>query len=255
MKFSLITVSFNSEATIRDTIESVVRQSHPQIEYLVIDGGSKDSTVRIVEEYRDRIDVFVSEKDKGIYDAMNKGIRMASGDVIAFINSDDFYADSDVLARVNAVFESTGVDCLYADLDYVHRQNTDRVIREWRSKPFTQGDFRLGWHPAHPTFFVKREVFEKFGGFDEEFRISADYELMLRFLEGRCIRSAYLPSVLVKMRDGGESNRSLLNIIKANIECYRSFKKNKLPASPMVMIRKPLSKLAQLFAPFAVRLR
>lgn len=250
MRFSLVTVSFNSAATIRDTIESVVAQSHPDIEYLVIDGGSTDATVEIVKQYEDRVDVFVSEKDRGIYDAMNKGLRLATGDVVAFINSDDFYADGDVISRVNAVFESTGTQCVFADLDYVHREDTKRVVREWRSRPFSPGAFRRGWHPAHPTFFVKREVFSSFGGFDEEFRISADYELMLRFLEARSIRSQYLPSVLVKMRDGGQSNRSAMNIIKANIECYRSFAKNKLPASPLVMIRKPLSKFGQLFAAF-----
>ena len=250
MKFSLVTVSFNSGATIRDTIESVVGQSHRDVEYIVVDGGSSDGTIGIIEEYRDRIAAFVSEKDKGVYDAMNKGIRRATGDVIAFINSDDFYADRDVLSRVNAVFESTGTDCLFADLDYVHRRDTSRVIREWRSKPFRPGAFRSGWHPAHPTFFAKREVFEKFGGFDEEFPISADYELMLRFLEARRVRSEYLPSVLVKMRDGGQSNRSVMNIVKANLECYRSFRKNRLPASPLVMIRKPLSKLGQLFAAY-----
>ena len=255
MKFSLVTVSYNSEATIRDTIESVVGQTHPDIEYLIIDGGSKDSTVRIAEEYRERIAVLVSERDNGIYDGMNKGIRRATGDVIAFINSDDFYADCDVIARVNAALESSGADCLYADLDYVHRVDTARVIREWRSKAFVPGDFRRGWHPAHPTFFVKRAVFERLGGFDEELRISADYELMLRFLEAGRIRATYLPSVLVKMRDGGESNRSLMNILKANIECYRSFGKNNLRASPLVMIRKPMSKLAQFVAPLAARSR
>jgi glycosyltransferase involved in cell wall biosynthesis len=255
VKFSLITVSFNSAATIRDTIESVLAQTHPDIEYIVIDGASKDATPRIVEEYRKRVDVFVSEKDKGIYDGMNKGIRRATGDVVAFINSDDFYADSGVIARVNAELESTGADCLFGDLDYVHRDETSRVIRRWRSRPFAPGAFRAGWHPAHPTFFVKRDILSRFGGFDEELRISADYELMLRLLEARRIKSSYLPSVLVKMRDGGESNRTLGNILKANIECYRSFKKNGLRASPLVMIRKPFSKLFQLSAAPAVRLR
>jgi glycosyltransferase involved in cell wall biosynthesis len=250
LKFSLVTVSFNSAATIRDTIESVIGQTHRDIEYLVIDGGSSDSTVEIVNEYRDGIAGFVSEKDKGIYDAMNKGIRRATGDVIAFINSDDFYADAGAIARVNQVFETTGTDCVFADLDYVHREDTKRVIREWRSKPYRQGAFRAGWHPAHPTFFARREVFGKFGGFDEEFRISADYELMLRFLEAKGVRSVYLPSVLVKMRDRGESNRSIANVVKANLECYRSFRKNGLRVSPWVMIRKPLSKFAQLWAPF-----
>ncbi|MGZ5034311.1 MAG: glycosyltransferase family 2 protein [Usitatibacter sp.] len=250
MKFSLVTVSFNSAATIRDTIESVLSQSHPDIEYIVVDGASTDATVDIVKGYGDRIDVFVSEKDRGIYDAMNKGLRLATGDVVAFINSDDFYADPGVISRVNAVFESTGTQCVFADLDYVDRDNPLRVVREWRSRPFVPGAFRRGWHPAHPTFFVARDVYRQFGGFDEEFRISADYELMLRLLEAGSIRSQYLPSVLVKMRDGGDSNRSVGNIVRANIECYRAFGKNRLAASPLVMIRKPLSKFRQLFAAF-----
>jgi glycosyltransferase involved in cell wall biosynthesis len=250
VKFSLVTVSFNSAATIRDTIESVIGQSHPEIEYIVIDGGSTDATVEIAKGYGERIDVLVSERDRGIYDAMNKGLRLATGDVVAFINSDDFYADEDVISRVDKVFEATGTQCVFADLDYVHPRDTDRVIRQWRSRPYVAGAFRRGWHPAHPTFFVKREVFARFGGFDEELRISADYELMLRFLEARAVTSEYLPSVLVKMRVGGESNRSLMNIVKANIECYRSFARNNLRASPLVMIRKPLSKFAQLFAAY-----
>jgi len=249
LKFSLITVSYNAAATIRDTIKSVVAQSHPDIEYLVVDGGSKDETVRVAEEYRDRIAVLVSERDAGIYNAMNKGIRLARGDVVAFLNADDFYADDGVIARVDAALESSGSDCLYADLDYVATDDPGRVVREWRSRPFAPGDFGRGWHPAHPTFFAKRHVFERLGGFDEDLRISADYELMLRFLEAGRITSTYLPSVLVKMRDGGHSNRSVMNILKANIECYRSFGKNNLPVSPLVLIRKPVSKLAQLVGP------
>ena len=248
MRFSLVTVSYNSAATIRDTIESVLSQSHPDIEYLVVDGASTDGTVDIVREYSDRIDVVVSEKDRGIYEAMNKGLRRASGEIVGFLNSDDFYADRDVISRVDAVFKSTDAQCMFADLDYVDRNDPRRVVREWRSCSFAPGAFRRGWHPAHPTFFATRDVYERFGGFDEEFRISADYELMLRLLEARAIRSHYLPSVLVKMRDGGDSNRSLGNIVRANIECYRAFRKNRLAVSPMVMIRKPLSKFGQVLA-------
>jgi glycosyltransferase len=255
MKFSLVTVSFNSEATIRDTIESVLSQSHPDIEYIVVDGASRDSTPQIVAEYGTRIHRFVSERDRGIYDAMNKGVALATGDVVAFINSDDFYADRDAIAQVDAVFGSTDADCVFADLDYVHRDDSTRIVRKWRSRPFVAGMFRQGWHPAHPTFFAKKHLFDEHGGFDEQYRISADFELMLRFLEAKRVRSAYLPSVLVKMRDGGESNRSLANIARANVECYRSFKKNGLAVSPLVMIRKPFSKLAQLFGPLVARAR
>jgi len=244
--------SHNFYSEHADTIESVLAQSHPDIEYIIVDGGSRDGTARIVAEYGARIAGFVSEKDRGIYDGMNKGIGKATGDVIAFINSDDFYADPHVIARVNSALEQTGADCLFADLDYVHRHDTARIVRHWRSRTFAQGAFRRGWRPAHPTFFVKRSVFDRLGGFDEQFRISADYELMLRFLEKGAIRSTYLPSVLVKMRDGGESNRSVWNIVKANVECYRAFKKNGLRASPLLMIRKPMSKIAQLFSPPAM---
>lgn len=250
MKFSLITVSYNSAATIRDTIQSVIAQTHRDIEYIIVDGRSSDQTGEIVREFGSHIGTFVCEKDNGIYDAMNKGIRLAQGGVIAFINSDDFYASPDVISQINHVFESTDADCVFADLDYVERNDVARVIRKWRSQPFEAGAFGKGWHPAHPTFFARREMFDKYGGFDESLRISADYELMLRFLEVKRAKSVYLPAVLVKMRDGGESNRSVKNILKANIECYRSFARNGLKVSPFLMVRKPFSKLFQVFAAY-----
>lgn len=246
MKFSLITSCWNSAATIRDTIESVLGQTHRDIEYIVIDGASKDATMSIVREYGDRIAKVVSEKDKGIYNAMNKGVALATGDVIATINSDDFYADNRVIERVAAAMTQSGADCLFGDLDYVDPVQTSKVLRRWRSSPYKPRAFHRGWHPAHPTFFAKRAVFERFGSFDETYRIGSDFELMLRFLEAGKASSTYLPSVLVKMRDGGASNRSLKNIYKANLECYRSFKKNGLSVSPLIMVRKPASKLLQM---------
>jgi len=248
MKFSLITACFNSAATIRDTIDSVVVQTHSDIEYIVIDGASQDRTLEIVREYGERVSKLVSEADDGIYSAMNKGVRLATGDVIGTINSDDFYADPEVISRVALAFEETGADCVFGDLEYVHPLKPEIVLRRWRSEPYRPGAFGRGWHPAHPTFFARRTLYESLGGFDESFRISSDFELMLRFLEAGRISSAHLPTVLVKMRDGGVSNRSLANILRANIECYRAFAKNGLRASPLVMLRKPLSKLAQIAA-------
>jgi glycosyltransferase involved in cell wall biosynthesis len=248
MKFSLITACFNSAATIRDTIDSVVAQTHPDIEYIVIDGASQDRTLEIVREYGGRVSKLVSEADGGIYNAMNKGVRLATGDVIGTINSDDFYAGPEVISGVARAFEDTGADCVFGDLEYVHPLRPAKVLRRWRSQPYRAGAFQRGWHPAHPTFFARRELYQRLGGFDESLRISSDFELMLRFLEAGKASSAHLPDVLVRMRDGGVSNRSLANILRANIECYRSFAMNGLHASPLVMLRKPLSKLAQIKA-------
>jgi glycosyltransferase involved in cell wall biosynthesis len=248
MRFSLVTACYNSAATIRDTLESVAAQTHPHIEHIVIDGGSTDATLDIVRASGARVARVVSEKDSGIYNAMNKGVRLATGDVIGTINSDDFYADPGVIARVAQVFAETGADCVFGDLEYVHPADPTKVLRRWRSQPYVPGAFQRGWHPAHPTFFARRELFERLGGFDESLRISSDYELMLRFMEPGRARSAHLASVLVKMRDGGVSNRTFGNILRANLECYRAFKKNGLRASPLVMVRKPLSKLLQVAA-------
>jgi glycosyltransferase len=247
MKFTLITACYNSAATIRDTLESVASQTHTDIEHLVVDGASKDATVAIAREFP-HVAKVVSEKDSGIYNAMNKGIALATGDVIGTINSDDFYADPEVIARVAQAFEETGADCVFGDLEYVHPLRPEKVLRRWRSEPYRPGAFQRGWHPAHPTFFARRALYDRLGGFDESLRISSDYELMLRFLEPGRASSTHLPSVLVKMRDGGVSNRTLANILRANVECYRSFAKNGLRASPLVVVRKPLSKLMQVAA-------
>jgi glycosyltransferase len=246
MKFSLITTSYNSAATIRDTIESVLSQDYAGIEYIVVDGGSTDRTVEIIREYGPRITKWISEPDSGIYNAMNKGIALATGDVVGTINSDDFYASKDVLRRVATTMSQPNIDCVFGDLDYVDPGNVSRVVRRWRSRPYRDGAFRNGWHPPHPTFFVRRSVIQRHGAFNETLRISSDYELMLRYLEVAKIGSAYIPGVMVKMRDGGISNRSLSNVVKANWECYQSFRLNHLRITPLVMLRKPMSKLVQL---------
>lgn len=249
MKISIITVAYNSAATLIDTVESVLGQTHSEVEFLIIDGGSTDDTLVKLEPYRDQIATILSESDEGMYDAMNKGIARATGDVIGILNSDDFYADDQVLAQVAALFAESGADCLYGDLHYVDSEDTTRVVRNWHSREYSSGAFKRGWHPPHPAFFVRRSLYEKFGDFNTALRIAADYELMLRFLHKQQCTVAYLPQVLVKMRTGGASNRSVSNVAKANWECYQSWRMNGygLLDGLCAVFRKPLSKLRQLF--------
>lgn len=244
MKISIITVVWNNAKTIKDAINSVLNQSYKDIEYIVIDGSSTDGTIEIVQSYGDKIK-FISEKDNGLYDAMNKGIRMATGDVVGILNSDDFYASDKILQIVADEFLKGNIDSVYANLEYIDANDPKRVIRYWRSKKYQEGLFRSGWHPAHPTFFVKKEIYEKYGVFDLSFKIAADYELMLRFFEKYKIISSYVDEVFVKMRIGGESNKSIKNIIKANMESYMAWKANGLYINPLRFLLKPFSKIIQ----------
>lgn len=247
MKVSIITVVYKNKDTIKDAIESVLNQTYKNIEYIIVDGASTDGTVEIIKSYGNKIDKFISEPDNGIYDAMNKGIKLATGDIIGFLNSDDFYASNNVLEKVTNEFIDKKVDSVYGDLVYVDNKDVTKVVRYWKSKPYKEGLFKKGWHPPHPTFFVKREIYEKYGKFRLEFKIAADYELMLRFLEKHKISTAYIPKVLVKMRVGGKSNQSIKNILKANLECYRAWKVNGLKINPVKLLLKPLSKILQYF--------
>lgn len=235
---------WNNAKTIKDAINSVLNQSYKDVEYIVIDGASTDGTIEIVQSYGDKIK-FISEKDNGLYDAMNKGIRMATGDVVGILNSDDFYASDKILQIVADEFLKGNIDSVYANLEYIDANDPKRVIRYWRSKKYQEGLFRSGWHPAHPTFFVKKEIYEKYGVFDLSFKIAADYELMLRFFEKCKITSSYVDEVFVKMRIGGESNRSIKNIIKANMESYKAWKANGLYINPLRFLLKPFSKIIQ----------
>ena len=244
--FSIITVSLNSAATIRDAIESVLSQDHPDIEYIVVDGASQDDTMRIVAEYGDRIAKSVSAPDDNVYDAMNTGIGLATGDIVGFINSDDFYASNRAISLVAAVFEKTGSDAVYGDLCYVGQKDVSRVVRYWRSSRFAPGDFARGWCPPHPTFFVRRSVYEQLGGFDPEFPVAGDVELMMRFLEIHRISSEYLPAVLVKMRTGGQTNRSVRNIIRQNRRVMAALRKHGLEDSwPRFLGHKAWSRIEQ----------
>ena len=233
---SVITVVFNGAATLEHTICSVLEQTYRNVEFIIIDGGSTDGTLDILREYDDHIDYWVSEKDAGIYDAMNKGIALASGDIIGFINADDFYESSNVLANVAKVFANKRVDVSYGDLCYVKQFDTMKVVRYWKSSEFYPNSFEIGWCPPHPTFFVRREIYERYGMFDLTFKIAADVELMIRFLEVHRVCAIYIPVVLVKMRMGGTTNRSLSNILKQNKEILRALKSHGLGSSIVRLI-------------------
>ncbi len=245
MKVSIITITYNSAETIEDTIRSVLSQDYKDIEYIIVDGASKDSTLEIIDRYKSSISKFVSERDKGIYDAMNKGVAMATGDVIGILNSDDFYADGRVISDIMKTIQQSNSDGCYADLVYVDRIATNKVIRSWKSGEYRHGDFLRGWMPPHPTFFVKRSVYDAHGHYSLQLRSAADYELMLRFIHKHGIRVSYLPRVITKMRAGGQSNVTLKNRWKANKEDRLAWKMNGLQPGFLTLIRKPLSKLLQ----------
>jgi glycosyltransferase involved in cell wall biosynthesis len=244
-QISIITVCLNNSSFIDDAINSVLNQTCHNIQYIVIDGGSTDGSFDIINKYRDKIHCIVSEPDKGIYDAMNKGLALATGDVIGFLNADDFYANPNVIQNISNVFESYKCEVVYADLDYVSRTDKHKIIRKWRSGAFHKKRFLKGWMPPHPTFFAKKELYQRFGGFNETLGSSADYELMLRFLYKNNVNVAYLPIVTTKMRVGGQSNRSLKNRFFANLQDRKAWRLNQLNPKWYTLILKPLSKLGQ----------
>ena len=221
MKISIITVCFNSEQTINDTLKSVHEQSNVDVEHILVDGASKDATLDIIQRYAS-VSKLISEPDKGIYDAMNKGIKAATGDIVGTLNADDFYADSDVLQQVEKVFQDDSIDACYADLVYVKEDDTQHTARYWQSEDYYDGLFKTGWMPAHPTFFVRRSVYEKHGLFDLNYKIAADFELLFRFIEKNGIKTKYIPTILVKMRLGGTTNKSFKNIWIQNKEIVRT---------------------------------
>ncbi len=251
MKFSIITAVYNNRRHIGDCIDSVLSQTYPDIEHIIIDGGSTDGTLDIISSLTheaSRLIRVVSEPDNGIYDALNKGIKLATGDVIGFLHADDIYAESSVIGKVAAAMGRSRAESCYGDLLYVDREDTGRVIRYWRSRPFENGLFKKGWMPPHPTFFVRKEIYDRHGFFNTDFRIASDYELMLRFLEKEKISTWYIPDVLIKMRIGGASNRSLKNIIIKTAEDYRAWKANNLQKKFYTIPFKNLSKIPQFFS-------
>lgn len=247
MKISVITVCYNSVSTIEATILSVLQQSYATIEYIVVDGDSNDGTKSVLEKYRDKITKIVSEKDKGLYDALNKGIKLATGDVIAFLHADDFYTDPTVIEKYVKVFEGGNYDAVYANLFYVDADDTTKVKRKWNSGEYNHGAFLNGWMPPHPTLFVRKEIYEKYGSFNTDFKTSADYELMLRLIHKHKIKLGYLKEFAVKMRLGGQSNSSLNNRIKANLEDRRAWEVNQLKPRFYTLLLKPFRKITQFF--------
>ena len=247
MKISIVTVVLNAAATIEDTLCSVASQTHPDIEHIVVDGGSTDGTLDIIQRHRGRVATFISEPDRGIYDAMNKGIAAATGDIVGTLNADDIYVNEHVLGKIAAAFADPAVGACYADLVYVDRTDLNRIVRYWKSRAYADGLFEKGWLPAHPTFFVRRELYRRFGGFDLRYRYQADFELTMRLLAVHKLPSVYLPEVIVKMRMGGVSNRSVLNVIKGNLEAYRACRRHGLKVSPLFIAKKVLSRLPQFF--------
>lgn len=245
MKITIVTVSYNSEKTIRDTIESVLAQSHPHIEYLIVDGGSTDATLSIVREYGDKIARVVSEPDEGIYDAMNKGIHLATGEAVGFLNSDDMFANANAVATIAQGFEPD-VDAVYGDLVLTDSVGKKQV-RYWRSEPYVQGSAQRGWAPPHPTLYVKRDVLLACHGFKKTYRYTADFELALRLFEMQRIRARYLPHTLVRMRIGGATTGSLKGIVLANLEAAQACRENGYSGGGWLILRKLLRKIPQMF--------
>jgi len=246
MLVSIITATYNSAATLKDCLQSVANQTHPSIEHLIIDGASNDETVAVAKAFP-HISTIVSERDGGIYDAMNKGIAHATGDIIGILNSDDFYVDEQVIQAIVSVFENSNCDVVYADLQYVDRERTDKIIRTWKSGTMQQHSFLYGWMPPHPTVFVRRKVYEQYGAFNLALKSAADYEFMLRVLYKEKCRVAYLPKTIVKMRDGGKSNQSIQNRIRANREDKKAWALNDLHPYFFTLLLKPARKLIQYF--------
>ncbi len=245
MKFSIITVCFNSDSTLEQTIQSVLNQTFKDIEYIVIDGGSTDGTLTILNKYKDHLK-FISEKDSGIYDAMNKGLKMAKGEIIGMIGSDDFYPSNDVLLQVSNAFDEFKTDAIYGDKQYVNPEDLNKIVRFWTVGPYKKENWLEGWMPPHLSFYLKKSVYDSYGYYSTDFTCSADYELMLRMLYKNGVSAHYLPKVLMTMRNGGTSNASWKHRLIANLEDRKAWKINNLMPKWYTLWWKPLSKITQL---------
>ncbi|MDX2196609.1 MAG: glycosyltransferase family 2 protein [Cytophagales bacterium] len=244
MKISVITVCYNSVLTLERTIQSVISQHYQDIEYIIIDGCSTDGTLDIINKYQNVINKYLSEPDGGVYHAMNKGIALCTGDIVAILNSDDIFADQDVLTQVSAAFKASEADCVYGDLQYIQ---ANKVLRHWTSGKYNKNNFLWGWMPPHPAFFCKRSLYNNHGLFNTYFRLSADYELMLRFLYKGGASAYYISMVLVKMQTGGMSNKDVKNRILAYHEDKQAWSINELKPYFFTILLKKLIKLKQFF--------
>ena len=232
IKISIITATYNSEKTIKKNLKSILNQTYKEVEHIIIDGNSNDKTISIVKKYL--YTKIISEPDKGIYHAMNKGIYAASGDIIAFLNSDDFYSNNKVLSKVASIFKNNPhLDACYSDLIYTSQFDISKKIRYLRPDIFIPGSFSIGWSPPHPTFFARLSIYQRFGNFNTNYKLAADKEIMMRFLEVKRINVQYIPEVWVKMRSGGVTNKNLKNILLQNLETLKSLHKNNLPLKPI----------------------
>jgi glycosyltransferase len=248
MKISIITPTYNSESTIRDTINSIINQNYIDLEYIIIDGVSSDKTLEIIEEYQSKIKIkLISEPDKGLYDAMNKGINLATGDIVGILNSDDFYNGSDVLTQVNQVFLDNNIDAVYADLQFVDQRNIKKVVRTWISGRYKERKIANGWIVPHPTFFVKKEIYNKHGYFNLKFRIAADYEFLLRLIKLHKIKLYYIPKIIVNMRTGGVSGCSFKQRKRGWRELKEAWTENNLKPPFLFVARRILFKIVQYF--------
>jgi glycosyltransferase len=244
MKVSIITATYNSAATISDTLQSLNAQSYQNIEYIIIDGASKDQTLAVIKQQCPLVTTIISEPDKGIYDALNKGIEAATGDIVGYLHSDDLFAYPDAVKDIVAQFKTSNCDAIYGDLQYVSKDDTDNVIRLWKSGSYTKEKLKNGWMPPHPTFYMKRDLYQKLGLFDLSFKIAADYDSLLRYLWANEVTMSYLPKVVMKMRVGGASNRDLKNIIQKTKEDIQALKNSGI-FWPRALLIKNLSKLPQ----------
>ena len=244
MKVSIVTVTFNSSNTIRTTLESVANQSWNDIEHIIIDGNSSDDTLSIAREFK-HISKIISEKDKGIYDAMNKGIQNASGEIIGFLNSDDWLANNLVVDEIARNFKETNIDAVYGDLEFVKNEDDNNPKRIWISEDYKDNSFSRGWVPPHPTFYAKLDLYKKYGAFDAKLKFAADFDIMCRLIAKEKIKTKYMPGIKIKMRLGGATTKNLKNIILGNIEIYNSLKRNDIKVNPLFFFNKIFSKLKQ----------
>ena len=247
IKVTIITATYNSEKYLDDCIDSVEKQGYKNIEHIIIDGKSEDHTVSIIKKHEHSIAYWISETDRGMYDAINKGIKMATGDIIGILNSDDMLEAEDVITAIVETFERKQVDAVYGDLDFVEKENINKVVRIWKGKPYKRSLFKAGWMPAHPTFYIKSSLVKQYGGYESHYFSAADYEFMARYLFKHRVSAYYLPKLLVKMRMGGQSNKSFYQRLRANRRDYLAMKKNNIPFPFLTSILKPLSKLHQFY--------
>lgn len=245
MRVTIITVVYNAAQFLRDCIESVLVQDYPDLEYILIDGNSTDNTLAIAKEYEAGISVLISEPDKGMYDALNKGILLATGEVVGILNADDILADTNVITEVVKKFQEKTVDAVYGDLNYVAQDDVKKIQRKWRSSTAKPKDLALGWMPAHPTLYIRTHLFQELGAYQLNYGSAADYELMLRYLYRHQISTAYLPKLMVKMRSGGMSNQTTKHRYDALLNDYQALLHNEIPFPLFALVMKKIRKIRQ----------